>query len=166
MPNDEEDIAFTEESDFILHSMRDGVDTFDEISCAYGALGRFPFWETMSIIKGMKSKIDEITDHFYQQYFIQINQFRKLTELVSEDRQNADFQQSDGNDYSENLIKSFGTPLRGNSMKNLSKEDEEVRILTTKEHDDIDRVEYESKNDQERNGYFDFPADKFGNKIC
>lgn len=81
---------------------------------------------------------------------------------MSEDRQNTDYQQSDANEGSENLIKSFGTPMRGNSTKNLSKEDEEVRILATKENDDIDGVIYDSKNYDERDDYFDFPANKFG----
>jgi hypothetical protein len=64
---EEDEISFTEEKDFILHSMRDGVDTFDEISCSYGALGRFQLKETMNIIKGMRSKVQEITDYFHNQ---------------------------------------------------------------------------------------------------
>lgn len=52
--------------------------------------------------------------------------------------------------------------MRGNSTKNLSKEDEEVRILTTKEHDDIDGIIYDSRNCEERDDYFDFQTNKFG----
>jgi hypothetical protein len=61
-------VVFSDEKDFLLHAMRDGVDTFDEISCAYGALGRFQLKETMNIIKGMRQKIQEITDHFHERY--------------------------------------------------------------------------------------------------
>jgi 2,3-bisphosphoglycerate-independent phosphoglycerate mutase len=49
----------------VLHALRDGVDTFDEISCAYGALGRFQLREAMTIVKGMRQKLNEIVDHFY-----------------------------------------------------------------------------------------------------
>ena len=61
----EDQIAFTSENDFVIHALRDGVEIFDELSCAYGSLGRFQLSETMKIIKGMKNKLIEIIDYFY-----------------------------------------------------------------------------------------------------
>lgn len=61
----DDQVEFTSEGDFITHALRDEVNTFDELSCVYGSLGRFQLRETMQIIKGMKSKITEIVDYFY-----------------------------------------------------------------------------------------------------
>ena len=62
---EKEQIAFTSEEDFVVHALKDNVEEFNEYSCISGTLGRFQLRETMGIIQGMRAKLTDITNYFY-----------------------------------------------------------------------------------------------------
>ena len=107
IPINEEDVTFYEENDFIMHSMRDGVEKFDEISCSYGALGRFQLKQSMNIVKGMKAKIEEILQYFYNHS--NENSMEKLHEDIKDHGQNY-------------LFTSLGSPIKSWSSKDIGKD--------------------------------------------